>query len=523
MRLRVPFALVCVTLSALSVFARGPIITSVTINREGISPNGDGVADSVIMSYTLADTATVHVLAFEDDSVTVVDSVLAAGAQLPGAHQASWRGTYSNGSPVPDDNYVLYLRASNAQTSDSSYHAVVVDRVRPQVVVTEFPDPFAPGAPDAPSKLTVEFDVFDPYPSTEVDVRVEIYRPTAGPPIAILADTSVAPGGSHTEIWNGGNLSAEGAYSVRVLATDRGSNDHDVRSSFDVDLFPPDLEITSPVPGLSFRVIPDSLFGWAFDRMSSVDSLFVRYSGGAASFKPIQSTVVRMDTAFFAVQLTDSIVETREYSLGFRAVDPWGRETITLFTIAWDTLRPPAPELNQPPSPTRNPAFVLDGSVSNDIEVMRIFRNGALLDTIFPNLLVSPEFPYPMTLLSGENRIYAVGVDGAGNASVPSNELAIVLDSSPGLVITQPFGPGDSFVLNVAQAVSSATLRIYDLGGKLVRTLDATSPGTSLLIRWNGKNGDNEPVKKGPFVAVAQIQYQSGGSEVFREAFLFER
>ncbi len=511
MRLRVPFALACATLSALSVFARGPIISTVMIAPIRISPNGDAVTDSMTITYTLTDTSAVYVLVLESDSATVVDSLLVAAGQLPGvAHKASWRGAYQGGATAPDDSYLVYLHATSTQPqiSDSSYHVVFVDRVRPQVVVTDlFPSVYAPGT--TPSMLTVQFDVFDPHPSDEVVVQVAIYNPSGGKIATPGADTLVPSVGSYMETWDG-TSTQEGTYQVGVIATDKASNRQEVRSSFKIDLFPPDLEFTSPVSGLSFRVIPDSLFGWAFDRMSSVDSLFVRYSGGAASFKPIQSTVVRMDTAFFAVQLTDSIVETREYSLGFRAVDPWGRETISLFTIAWDTLRPPAPELSQPPSPTRNPAFVLDGSVSNDIEVMRIFRNGALLDTIFPNLLVSPEFPYPMTLLSGENRIYAIGVDGAGNASVRSNELVIVLDSSPGLVIAQPFGPGDSFVLNVAQTVSSATLRVYDLGGKLVRTLATTSPGTSLLIPWNGRNGDNEPVKKGPFVAVAQIQYQSG-------------
>jgi flagellar hook assembly protein FlgD len=527
----VTFAVLCATLTALCAFASGPIIVGVLLDREGIFPNGDGVADSVIMTYTLAETAAVHVLVLERDSATVVDSLVAAAAQPPTVvHKATWHGTYLNGSPVPDDNYVLAVRAAGANTSDSAFGVVSVDRVRPQLVVTQRPNPFAPGAPRAPSnRLTIEYDVFDPYPSTEVDVRVEIYRPTTGggeQRIVTLADTTITPGDPQEETWNGANVSTEGTYTVGIVATDVASNRSEVRSPFEIDLLPPEIETTSLQSDMSLRVIPDSLFGWAFDRISPVDSVQVRYSGvgGKAAFKPVPSTQVRNDTTFFAVQLTDSIVEQKPYSLGFRAVDPWGRETIALFTIEWDTLPPAAPVLTQPPSPTRDPAFVLDGTVDSDTDVMRIYRNEALLDTIFPNAPVTPrQFPYRMTLVPGENRIYAVAVDLALNESVSSNEVTVTLDSSPGLLISQPFRPNDTFIVNLAETASSVTLRIYDLSGKLVKTLNATSPGTNLFIDWNGKNGDNEPVKKGPLAAVAQIQYQNGGSEVFREIFLLDR
>jgi flagellar hook assembly protein FlgD len=516
-------------LSAYAALARGPVINTLTVTPSSISPNGDRVSDSLTVTYSLSDTAAVHVLILENDAATVVDTLRAAATQLPGiGHRTSWHGTYANGTPVPDDSYFVFVRAVaqdavGAPVVDSTLFVVFVDRVRPQVVVTDvFPSTFAPGAPRAPSRLTAEFDVFDPYPSAKVDVRVEILRLSAR--IATVADTTITPGDHQTETWAGGNISTEGTYTVKVLATDRASNSHEVRTNFEVDLLPPEIETTNLGSGASLRVIPDSLFGWAVDRASVIDSLLVRYSA-PAPFVPIPSTAVGLnDTVFFAIQLTDSVVEQeKEYSIGLRAVDPWGRETISLFTITWDTIPPAPPVLNQPASPTRNPSVALTGSDTDDTSVLRFFRNGVLADTTLANRPGFPGFPHTMMLHPGENRIYAVAVDQGGNASSPSNEIAITLDSSPGLLISQPFKPGDAFVVNLAETASSVTLRIYDLGGRLVKTLQSDSPGTNLLINWNGRNGDNDPVNKGPLVAVAQIHYQSGGSEVFREVFLFER
>jgi flagellar hook assembly protein FlgD len=133
-----------------------------------------------------------------------------------------------------------------------------------------------------------------------------------------------------------------------------------------------------------------------------------------------------------------------------------------------------------------------------------------------------PEWPYPITLVPGQNEIYAIAVDGAGNASTESNHITVELDASPGLRIPQPFVADDVFLINLGQPASSVTIRIYDMGGKLVQILRNGSSGSNISVPWDGKNGDGEIVKKGPLVAVGQIDYQSGGSEVFREIFLFE-
>ncbi|MDH3217631.1 MAG: hypothetical protein OEN01_15385, partial [Candidatus Krumholzibacteria bacterium] len=257
----------------------------------------------------------------------------------------------------------------------------------------------------------------------------------------------------------------------------------------------------------------------AWDK-NGIRSLSVRYSGGDEAFEPVQSTMLEMDTVLFAVQLSDSVTEQDTYSLGFRAVDNVGRETIELFAVTFDSIAPAPPVLDQPVTPTRNPTVLLDGTTSPDTDVMRIFRNGAPVDTIFPNATV-PELPYQLSLLVGENRVYAIAADAAANTSARSNEITVVFDSSPGLVISQPFSPNDAFQVNLARP-ARLTLRIFDLGGNLVERLRHLDPASTITISWDGLNGDGEQVKKGPLVAVAEIQYEDGGNDVLREIFLFQ-
>jgi hypothetical protein len=534
---RVLFA-VCVLAAVLTTSgsSHGAIIDNIAVTPPDISPNGDGAADSMIITYDLADTANaVYLLIVQSDSTSVVDTLVGGVSHSAGSQGvAVWKGTVASGVRVADDDYFVSLRATNDAESDSRFRPISVDVVPPQAFVTDLhPILFAPGSPDdnQSRELTVGFQTFDPHPSDKINLRVWITDPAGDVVETLLPDTLVQAIGSHTVRWNGLTAADDGIHEVKIFAEDRAGNTDHARSSFRVDLDPPDLEVTSPGAGGRFKVVPDSLYGWAWDSggdpsnktVPSIASLYVRYSGGLEAFEPIQTTAIRMDTVFFAVQLTDSVVlQDTTYTLGFRAVDKVGRIKIAPFSITWDPNPPAAPVLDQPPSPTRNPTQVLDGTVSSDTEIMRIYRNDALVDTIEPNHPVLPEWPYPVTLVPGENEIYAIAVDGAGNASASSNVISIVLDASPGLRITQPFVVDDVFLLNLGKPASSVTLRVYDMGGKLVRALSSQSSGSNISIAWDGRNGDGETVRKGPLVAVAQIRYQSGGSEVFREIFLFE-
>ena len=141
------------------------LIANVELTWVSFSPNGDGKQDDTRVTITLSDTATVDVLIFSSDSTTTV-STLASGLQTASV-SATWDGTFTNGTPVPDDTYLVFIRAQSTTATDSTYRAVFVDNTPPQAVITNvFPFLFGPGSPDPLSThLTIEYTVIDPPPS----------------------------------------------------------------------------------------------------------------------------------------------------------------------------------------------------------------------------------------------------------------------------------------------------------------------------------------------------------------------
>ena len=282
----------------------------------------------------------------------------------------------------------------------------------------------------------------------------------------------------------------------------------------------PEITITNVENGAKLSVLPDSISGLAGDRHGVRDSVRVRYDTDLP-FWPIPTFHYREDTLFFDAMLAGSIPEEGTYAMGFKATDLLDVERTLGFTITWDTSPPSPPVLKVPSPVSYSPDFLLDGEVDGAVDdVMRIYRNDAFADTIFPN--VKDNWPHPMTLDVGLNRIWAVIVDNAANVSDPSNTIEVTYDNSGGLFIPQPFRPGDAFQVNLSKPSPSVTLRIYDLGGHLVVILYGRESSVDVSIPWDGLNGDGDTVKKGPLVAVAHVKSAGEGAIVFREIFVFE-
>ncbi|MFQ5511474.1 MAG: FlgD immunoglobulin-like domain containing protein [Candidatus Krumholzibacteriia bacterium] len=502
------------------------IIANLQVDKFTFSPNGDGVTDSATVTYTLSDTAAVYVLIVQSDSVTVVDTLVAGVVHNPQDTPASvtWDGRSQGGPVVADGRYVVFMKAQNASAADSAYLSVAVDLTPPQVTIVNVSPatPFAPNAPGQPTPLKIDFVLRDAPPSTSVFASVSIFDPSASV-IQTVVNSDQPLDTTLQAQWDGTGTTTDGQYEARVVATDQAGQTATTFTAITVDLDDPDLAITSLPADQHLQAIPDSLFGWAWDR-NGIDSVFVRYSGGVAAFEPVASTKLVTDTLFFAVQLVDSLTADGTYAMGFKAVDRVARERIIPFAITLDRSAPPVPTLVQPASPTRKPRFLLDvtqSPVPGEWNVMRIFRNGAFLDSVFPNL-PNAGLPYDAALLPGANRFTAVAVDQAGNGSAASNEITIVFDSAAGLSMPQPFVANDDFQINLTKPALTVTVKIYDLGGHLVEELSSSIVSTSVTISWDGLNGDSDPVEKGPLVAVARAHYLDGDREVFREIFLFQ-
>ncbi len=500
------------------------IIEYLTASPRYISPNDDGVQDVMTFLYRLNDSATVYLLVVRKDSSTVVDTLVSGLPQEPDRqHTAVWDGMFFDGTPAPEDTFLAVIRAQNDEETDSLYSQnVFIDVTDPTVVITAiFPGQFAPESkdPGRPKELDIDYIITDPPPSDSVETIVRIIDPTKEE-VETFPGRFLAANDTSKTIWDGLSAKEDGLYRIEVWATDRAGNESTVFDFVDVDTDGPVIAITNVENGAKLSVLPDSISGWAFDRHGVRDSVWVRYDTDLP-LRHISTFYYREDTLFFDAVLADSIPEEGVYAMGFKAADLLGVERTLGFTITWDTSPPSPPVLKNPPPVSYSPNFLLDGEVDGAVDdVMRIYRNDALADTIFPN--VTGNWPHPMTLEVGLNRIWAVIVDNATNVSDPSNTIEVTYDNSSGLFIPQPFRPGDAFQVNLSKSTAAVTLRVYDLGGHLVVTLYNTESAVKITIPWDGLNGDGDKVMKGPLVAVAHVKSAGEAAIVFREIFVFE-
>ncbi len=87
---------------------------------------------------------------------------------------------------------------------------------------------------------------------------------------------------------------------------------------------------------------------------------------------------------------------------------------------------------------------------------------------------------------------------GGGNTVVRAGRVM----TTPGLQVT---GMGSFFRFKLTGAHSAdAPLRLYDISGRLVRTVNARNAGKSagfVIYEWNGKNVANRGVGAGVYIA----------------------
>jgi len=301
------------------------------ITAFSFSPNGDGIQDSTVITYELSDSATVDIVVYESDSVTLVNTLVDGVVHEPdSAFTVSWRGTTGGGAAVPDGPYVIFVRAHSATEADSAYFRVFVDVVYPQVNVTNInPAVFAPRVQASP--LTVDYTLADPPPSDTVSVRIDVFDPR-GALAAVVEDSLFPANGSQRAEWDGATIGTrqDGLHELRITVTDKAGNWALAYWAINVDDDGPDFSLTDAKyrPQLvvwegTYRADQDTIVGWAWDR-NGVASIEFQHPDSAA-FAPVPRTVPRNDTLYFNVfPLTNALNEDSTVTFKFRARDAAG-------------------------------------------------------------------------------------------------------------------------------------------------------------------------------------------------------
>ena len=224
------------------------------------------------------------------------------------------------------------------------------------------------------------------------------------------------------------------------------------------------------------------------------------------------------------IEITIPAVAAGSYKITIRAKDAvaadTGRVTLRGIQFTVDTTAPEPPTLEPFDGTWRNSVFPLKAQWTGTPLKIRIYRNDVHIDSVF--VVLNSSFEKDVPLLTGQNVFYTTALDLAGNESAPSNAVRAYYDQESGLFIPAPFRPGNEFNVNLTRDASEVILRLYDLSGDLVVSITLSNLGQNYAFIWDGLNGTGNTTKKGPLVAVAEIHYGDGGTDVFREIFLFE-
>jgi hypothetical protein len=174
-----------------------------------LSPNGDGVDDSLVLSYKLVRPSRVTAYI----SGGGIRQVLESGPREAGVHQLEFKGTRTDGSPLPEGAYTLTVEALDDQGQESKAdRAFALNDTLAALTATPTAVRLSPGNRRA---LTVGFTLTRP-----ADVRVTIER--SGIVIRTLTAKQL-PAGAQQTVWDGrnagGRVAIGGPYAVRVTAT----------------------------------------------------------------------------------------------------------------------------------------------------------------------------------------------------------------------------------------------------------------------------------------------------------------
>jgi flagellar hook assembly protein FlgD len=518
---RVPYTgLFCIfaLLLCVSTVASGQIISNVTIGEFTLSPDGDGSQDSTYIAVTLLDSVfSYDAFILTGDTLSIVDILVDGKPRASGTDSTWWDGENFFGIIVPEGNYLFFVRAENSSGADSLYLEIFVDLTTPQVNIIQIEPStlIAPGLPDQ-QNLRIDYFITDSFPTDSVNVNVVVMNPSGHAQDTLTSQLLQIDKTYRTE-WDGLSAVLDGIHDVQIRATDNGGHLDVAWAPINVDLDEPSMQITSPDNNKKYKVIPDSIRGWATDR-NGITSVEIAYSADRV-YEPIPHQWLMNDTLFFAAPLADSITQDGQYQLWFKTSDAAGRMDSLSFNIDLDTDSPSPPVLDPPQNVIHTPNYTLTGTFSQDTEKIRIFRNGAFIDSVFT--LLQQSLSEEILLNEGENVITAIAVDEAENTSIPSNAITIVYDATESVFIPQPFRSNDSFQINLSGKTASITLKIFDMGGDLVYAHRDYTLGSNIDIQWNGRNGEGEEVKRGPLVIVVRVEYDNGDDNTLRELFLF--
>ena len=495
---------------------------SVFISYPSISPNGDGVQDQMSIVITLSGAVDSLVVTIED-SVTrnAYDTLLAVAPAAAGDYATVWDGTDDGGSTLPEGEYLLHCFESTGGIPESLLRTVVIDTTAPQVAIDRIePGVYAPGWPDETAAVTVYFTVAGW--ETGASARMTVVDPDE---IETVTPLAVDGDGQWTGVWQDADA-ASGVHTATVTVQDEaGNSDHDA-GPFLVDADGPVTAFVTAIPS-NTREVPREIVGKSHD-LAGIASLQLSWTGtdNAESdrFDP-DSTWLAADTLYFRFDTPDTVNGETSYVEGsyiLKAIarDPFENQSSKQLSFRLDRTAPAPPVIAPPPARVIEAELELSVTWSSGSDTLVLYRlhGGETVTSRIPTTIIGPSNPPTVMLGEGENAIWAVASDKAGNTSGVSGTVTTVYDPSTRMTYPEAFRGPDRFQIVTDRTVSSVEVTMYDMRGERVRRLSAAGPGTRFDLEWDLRTDDGEDVRNGAYLAVIEIDF--GSSRTVEKGFI---
>ncbi len=266
-----PATAVLVLVWALAVPAAGGLISDVGAIPNPFSPNADGVFDSTAVYYSLSEEADVLISVADSAGAWLGD--LCWGSEDEGTHSHWWDGWFGD-SLAADGEYQFLIKAQpqSGPYEEAAFPFVVDTEAPPLHDVEVAPSRFSPDGDGVGDSLMIRFEAGISEPSDQVLVTVldeddELVR-------LVYSATGVA---AAVLFWNGadevGAVASDGFFFVKVETRDAAGNGEWSGALVDLDTSPPTLGVDYPDTSTTEIRVNSSvaeLTGWAYDRAGVV-------------------------------------------------------------------------------------------------------------------------------------------------------------------------------------------------------------------------------------------------------------
>lgn len=501
-----------------------PTLSGLEVRPGHMSPNGDGINDSVTLSFVPgADAESLEVSVTIEDASSALVATLIAGETR--AADSTVTATWDPG-PIADGDYSFEILLVEGADSLAQSAIFVSDVDAPTIAFGAIaPNPFDPNQAPPDDVLTILVTVtggLDDRTTVSIINSLGVVTEELG---------TFAGVGEPTFTWDGRNASdvteAEGVYTVRATVADLAGNSATEERTVVLDTEGP----TFADAGGDFSEVltqtgtfPVSLTGMVSD-LDVVTAIEVSFDAGS-TFVAADSTSPALpgNDVFFRVDVDDAAPEPSIRNVRVRATDDANHSTTRIYRVAYDS-----------PLPTVISSSIVSGATIADGETIEVVTTWNRDD-----LIVSADF---LTLDSG----YTIGAEtvsnegggtyrityriSATNSVEPGNKVVTLsgasefvtgtdliglellsVDPAPGDVVginRNSFDPetGDTVTIAARAADAAVEVMIYNLSGELVRKLEGTGE-----VSWDGRSRDGGVAASGVYF----LKVTAGGSEEMR-------